>query len=78
MNTEFIKLLSACLLMVWAFPSDAHSSLEAMQAGGSNLHGLIAAAIHPLVENGFLVMAALLVSFYSWLAGHLIWRFAFK
>lgn len=78
MNTEFIKLFAACLLMVWAFPSDAHSSLEAMQAGGSNLHGLIAAAIHPLVENGFLVMAALLVSFYSWLAGQLIRRFAFK
>lgn len=53
MKSQQFTLFSGALLLIWSMGSDAHSSLEAMQNGGSLLK-LTASLLHPLLENGTL------------------------
>lgn len=53
MKTNKTLILSGAVLLVWSMQSDAHSSHEAMQSGGSLLR-ITAALLHPLLESPYL------------------------
>lgn len=63
MKADKTLILSGAMLLVWSMQSDAHSSHEAMQNGGSLLR-LTAALLHPLLESPYLsalVMGSLVI-----------------
>lgn len=51
MKSQQLTLFTGAMLLIWSLRGDAHSSLEAMQNGGSLLK-LTAGLLHPLLENG--------------------------
>lgn len=53
MKSQPFTLFTGALLLIWSLRGDAHSSLEAMQNGGSLLK-LTAGLLHPLLESGYL------------------------
>lgn len=53
MKADKTLILSGAMLLVWSMQSDAHSSHEAMQNGGSLLR-ITAALVHPLLESPYL------------------------
>ncbi len=59
MKFQPFTLATGALLLIWSLRSDAHSSLEAMQNGGSLLK-LTAGLLHPLLENGTLSAVGIL------------------
>ena len=78
MKLRIVQMLNGLLLLLASLPVTAHSSVEAMQQQGGNLHSLLAALIHPIVESGYLLMAAGLAGVYLWLAVSLVAYLATK
>lgn len=77
MKQRIFQIVNGLILLLASVPVIAHSSVAAMQQGG-NLHGLLAGLIHPVVENGYLLMAAGLAAVYLWMAVSLVAYLATK
>ena len=69
MKSEHFLLTGGAVLLVWSMRSEAHSSFEAMQQGGSLLHMTIE-FLHPLFEQPWW-MVAIMAALWT---GHIAWR----